>query len=357
MSPVERWTLVQPAASPGAPDLALLARRPTLPPGVTPDIIIGHGRITGPAALTLAEDIFPGARRVHVVHMAPDEIEWLKVGRRGDAGERAETLTTIELELGRTAYLLLAVGPRLHDRYLNEMSAFGSPSPVRIDPGFDVADSTARRPPPGAPLRILLLARAEAGDASIKGLDLAARAVGLAVHRRLRGMSEIELVVRGAPPGRSESLWRKLRALAGQPSLSIVVRPFTARQDRLVADLRRASLAIMTSRKEGFGLVGVDAIVAGTPVLVSASSGLGILLQEALRPDESAHFIVPMSGDDDEDAERWSRAIEGALRDREASFGRANELRRLMSERNSWSVSIACLALALERDGATREVD
>lgn len=346
-------TLVEPSASPGAPALAALARRPILPPGVVPDVIIGHGRITGPAAQSLTEDHFPEARRLHIVHMAPDEIEWYKLGRSGDAGERAEELTRIELDLGRTAYRVVAIGPRLHARYLNELSAFDTVAPLRLDPGFDVEGVGPRHPPPGAPLKILLVGRAEPADAPLKGLDLAARAVGLAARRRGTNATEVELVVRGAPQGSSETLRRRLRSWAKLPSLHIVVRPYSTQAERLAADLLRASVAIMPSRTEGFGLVGVEAILVGTPVLVSSSSGVGGLLREVLQPDEAMRFIVPMSGDDDEDAEQWGRAIEAVLRDRDAAFGRTDELRRLLAQRKPWSAAVAGLLAALDEPASS----
>ena len=152
-----------------------LARRPTeLGEGYAPDFIIGHGRITGPAALRLAEDSFPGAKRLHFVHMAPDEIEWHKLDREIPAGLRAEDRTRQELELGKTAYRVVAVGPRLHDRYSRELHPFPCAAPIRFDPGSDAEDEAARSSPPG-PWKVLLLGRAE--DYPLKGVDLAARAL------------------------------------------------------------------------------------------------------------------------------------------------------------------------------------
>lgn len=46
--------------------------------GFTPDVIIGHGRITGQAARVQQQDSYPKAKRIHFVHMAPGEIEWYK---------------------------------------------------------------------------------------------------------------------------------------------------------------------------------------------------------------------------------------------------------------------------------------
>jgi glycosyltransferase involved in cell wall biosynthesis len=339
-------TLIDATPTPGLPEQVALARKPVLPDGFVPDIIIGHGRVTGPAAQVLAEDHFPLARRLHFVHMAPDEIEWLKLDRSDDAGERAETRTQIELDLGRTADRVVAVGPRLHDRFLNELSAFDAPSPLRLDPGFDAESSDPREPPPGKPWKVLLLGRLE--DKHLKGLDLAARAVGLAASHRGTDAAPLELLVRGARLDTSTDLRDALCEWAGLPSLSIVVRPYTTDTERLDADLRRASLVLMPSRSEGFGLVGLEAIVAGTPVLVSSESGLGALLRETLEPEQASRLVVRMSGDDDEDSEQWGRAVEAVLRDREAAFLRAAELRTRLSGQRTWAAAAAGLLAELD---------
>jgi hypothetical protein len=54
-----------------------------------------------------------------------------------------------------------------------------------------------------------------------------------------------------------------------------------------------------------------------------------------------------MSGDDDEDGERWGRAVEGMLRDREAAFRRAMEVRALLATRKTWAAAVAGLLAEL----------
>jgi glycosyltransferase involved in cell wall biosynthesis len=277
--------------------------------------------------------------------MAPDEIEWFKLDRDDDAGARAEGRTQIELDLGRTAARVIAVGPRLHNRYQRDLHPYNVPSPLRLDPGFDTQSVDLRNPPPGAPWTILVLGRLE--DDRLKGLDLAAKAVGLAASRREPGAKALELEVRGAPHNTSTELKGKLCDWSGYPALSVVVRPFTTDTESLDADVKSASLLLMPSRSEGFGLVGLEAIVAGTPVLVSSESGLGAMLREALEHEQAGRIVVPMSGDDDEDGERWGRAVEGMLRDREAAFRRAMEVRALLATRKTWAAAVAGLLAEL----------
>ncbi|WP_410611542.1 glycosyltransferase [Amycolatopsis sp. lyj-109] len=322
---------------PGGSDDAALSGLSALPEGFHPDYIIGHGRVTGPAAFQMAER-FPEARRLHVIHMAPDEIEWHKPGRKDDAGERSEKRHQLELDLSRTAHATVAVGRRLYNRYLRDLNAFESARILNLVPGFDVAEYRCETPPPGAPWKILVAGRVE--DAELKGLDIAARAVGLFVRNRPQAAPRVELVVRGAPSGESEQLRKQLLEWAGTPALDVVVRPYAVEQDSMIADLKTSTLVLMPSRKEGFGLMGLEAVAAGVPVLVSGSSGLGEHMQEALEPEDSDRVVIPVSGQFEADAEDWCRHIHATLYDRPAAFARAAHIREALVDRYTWAKAV-----------------
>jgi glycosyltransferase involved in cell wall biosynthesis len=340
-------TLVAAARTPGGSDLDALSNREALPDGYVPEVIIGHGRVTGPAAHRMHRD-FPSARRLHVIHMAPDEIEWYKLDRADDAGTRADERHRLELELASGAFRTVAVGPRLFNRYRRDLAGFPTAQVVRLDPGFDIATTTLDpRPPDGHPWRILLSGRAE--DAELKGLDIAARAVAQAA-RHLREQSGVELLVRGAPEGGSAELRNRLLAWAGSPpGFEIVVRPYSVDALHLAAELRSASLVLVPSRSEGFGLSGLEAILAGVPVLVSGASGLGELIREVGSREQSAQVVVPVVNDADADAATWAREITTSLRDRRAAFLRAADLRRDLSKDRSWADAIAGLLAHLDQ--------
>ncbi|QQM41143.1 glycosyltransferase [Streptomyces liliifuscus] len=326
---------------PGASDDLRLAGRPELPDGTLPDLILGHGRITGPAAQGLADNFFPAARRLHFVHMAPDEIEWYKPAPEGGAGLKADRRTGIERELGRTAHRVVTVGPWLHDQFLAEVKSPAGLSPLQLDPGFDSGPpGAADREPPKGRARVLLLGRVE--DAELKGVPLAAAACGM-VEKWLQdeALRGIQLLVRGAPETRVDETREKILVWAKSPRLSVVVRAYTTEQDRIEDDLNSASLVIMPSRKEGFGLAGVEAITRVIPVLVGSDSGLAELLRDKLGRERASQCVVELSGDDKKDTQRWARAIERKLRDREAAFKRAAQLRKELARRVTWADAAA----------------
>ncbi|GAA4869826.1 BREX system ATP-binding domain-containing protein [Kitasatospora terrestris] len=331
-------TLLPAPKMPGASEDMRLTSRPKLPDGGVPDLVVGHSRITGPAAKKLTDDFFPSARRLHFLHMAPDEIEWYKLDRESDAGLRAEERTDIERALGRSAHRVVTVGPRLHDQFMAEFA-----NPLRLDPGFDAAvTAVERKPPGGSPLRVLLLGRVE--DAQLKGVDLAAAACGqVAAWRQEDGLSRIRLVVRGTPEATSEEERARIGAWAASPLLHLVVREYTSTQDRIDNDLNSASLVIMPSRSEGFGLVGAEAISLGIPVLASSESGLAQLLREVLGRESADNFVVSISGNDEKDTDKWARNIDRKLRDLPAAFQQASNLRANLAEHAPWSKAAAAI--------------
>jgi glycosyltransferase involved in cell wall biosynthesis len=196
--------------------LACLLRKPALPKDFAPDIVVGHGRVTGFAAQTLVADFFPQALRIHLLHTVPSEIEWYKP-RSSDGAARAEGYERAEIDLGRTAALAVGVGPRLAEELENLLAPFPLSRPVhRMDPGLDSLVNVAmegrrpRTPPPG--MHCLFLGRAE--DMQLKGLDIAADAIA---RVRARGKQAV-LVVRGAQPGTGEALQAELSVRVRAPN-------------------------------------------------------------------------------------------------------------------------------------------
>ncbi|WP_317444291.1 glycosyltransferase [Streptomyces collinus] len=336
-------TLCPATEIPGASEDMRLTSRPKQLGGTAPDLVLGHGRITGPAAQKLTDDFFPYARRLHFVHMAPDEIEWYKPDRGNDSGLRAEERTAIERALGRTAHRVVAVGPRLHEQFLDEFRNPQGLPPLRLDPGFDCPMSnTVLTPPQGSPLRVMLMGRVE--DAQLKGVDLAAAACGrAAMWLREDGLRDVRLLVRGAPPSVVDEERRKIVGWSANPGLDVVVRAYTTAQPRIDEDLHTASLVIMPSRREGFGLVGLEAITKGIPVLISSESGLADLLRETLGHERASRFVVELSRDDAKDTDKWARAIDRKLRDCDGAFLQAAELRSEMAQQAPWSRAATAL--------------
>ncbi|MEM7522351.1 MAG: glycosyltransferase [Pseudomonadota bacterium] len=324
-----------------------LFEKPSLQSMERPDVVIGHGRITGGAADSLNRNHFQTAKRLHFIHMAPDEIEPLK-SDEVDRIEAAQERTTNEIELGLGAHRVVAVGPRLFNRFCTEFGAHDAPEPIQFDPGFDGPKLKDRRPISGDPWKILTLGRAE--DWGLKGMDIAAAAISRVNANRPSGCSRLELVIRGAPRERAEQIRAAIADRSGARADEIVLRLFTERLDAIEADIRGASVVLMPSRKEGFGLTGLEAIVQGVPVLISDQSGLAELLQAHLSPEHCARISVPTSGENTRRYDEWTEAVRRVLMDRESAFEQIRDIRSTLAERCSWAGAINALTAALSDD-------
>ncbi|EUC18604.1 glycosyltransferase [Paraburkholderia hospita] len=303
-----------------------------------PDLIIGHGRITGYAAKVQQEDSYPRAKRIHFAHMAPGEIEWYK--GKEDAAQTAAKREAMELDLCKEANLVAAVGPRLHMEFGNLLSALTAPPKLhQFIPGLH--GMTQREPAPG--VLCLILGRAE--DMELKGLDIAASAVAKLLDTGTEFESTPELVVRGAPVDTGTKLRDTLRELVYPSDLSIRVKEYTSDVDAIEQDLRRASVLVMPSRREGFGLVALEALQVGTPILVSNKSGFAEYLKTKIdNPSELQQFVVRTVDDCEESADQWCKALEFVLRDRKAAFRRTAELKEVLCAHTWESASEGLLA-------------
>jgi glycosyltransferase involved in cell wall biosynthesis len=319
---------------------------PQLPDGVTPTLLIGHSRITGPQAKDLRDKLYPDAQRTHLIHMAPDVIDWEKPDP--DVG-RVEDRTEAERDLGATAEVTAAVGHHTYQRFLRDLH--DRSQVIQLDPGFRDLPGAPRTPPPGL-LTVLLFGRME--DEQLKGVDLAARGLARALHRmRAEGRSlEVEFVVRGGNNQESLQLRDKILAWAREATPGVAVpfdvtpRSYTTRAERLEADLRRASLVLMPSRAEAFGLVGAEAIEHGVPVLISDTSGLGAHLRSRLAPADANLLVV---GADPTDPEQpWEWQIRRLLTDREDAFARVERIRKQLVADRPWTTVASELLTAVE---------
>ncbi|NVZ64811.1 glycosyltransferase [Pseudomonas gingeri] len=334
--------LLRAPGGPGAEVMSGLLRRLALPEGFSPQLVVGHGRITGPAADVQATDFFREAKRIHFVHMAPGEIEWFK--GKDDAAAQSEERERIELGLSETAALVVAVGPRLSREARNLVAALESPSDVHeMIPGFSC--SAMRSPPSG--LHCLILGRAE--DQELKGLDIGALGLAKLLDRNVRFPSDPELIVRGAPQGTGAALRTQLLNIPGAENLSIRVREYASEGNTIEGDLRRATLLLMPSRREGFGLVAQEALALGVPILVSRQSGIGEFLRHVLGDVESQHYIVEARDDLASASDEWAKRIEGVLRDPQAAFQRAHELARKLASEYSWKHAVGLLLDTIEK--------
>ena len=281
---------------------------PELP---NPHIVIGHGRKLG----TPAYHIVRGTRCkwIQFVHVFCEDLGKFKETTATavtDTIEENEEKHKMEIELCRAADAVVAVGSRLQQKYSRSLP---NVEVEIITPGIVEKfcnESIESGEHAGVLSRTLnafksyvfmktfnvfMFGRATSEDLILKGYDIVANAIG-----SLGGRFELTFV--GSSPGEHRNVERWFLQNTHIKRKQITIRGYCTKQDELKGMFHQSDLVALPSRTEGFGLVGLEAISAGVPVLVSDESGIA----EALLKVESGNAVIVRS---DEDGDEWARRI------------------------------------------------
>lgn len=235
------------------------------------------------------------------VHEAEDSVS--RVLQRGLVAP-LRLATTLLVNSRASSDVLTAVDARLARRIVvvhNGVPDAGAPAPLR-----------ERRA--GDPAHLALVARISPR----KGVDVALEAVALL---RAEGR-DVTLDVCGTPFPGYEPFEDELRARAAQPDLAGAVR-LRGYVSPTRPELDAADVVLVPSRQEPFGNTAVEALLAGRPLVASATQGL----TEIVTPGRTGLLVAPG------DAQDLARAVATLLDDprraeRLAQAGRAEAVRR-----------------------------
>ncbi|WP_411083853.1 D-inositol-3-phosphate glycosyltransferase [Streptomyces sp. cmx-18-6] len=134
----------------------------------------------------------------------------------------------------------------------------------------------------------------------LKAPDVLLRAVAVLLDRDPSLRSRIVVPIVGGPSGSGLAKPEGLQKLAARLGIADVVRFHPpVGQDRLADWFRAASVLVMPSYSESFGLVAIEAQAAGTPVVAAAVGGLPVAVR-----DEVSGFLIP-----GHDPEAYARAL------------------------------------------------
>jgi len=171
---------------------------------------------------------------------------------------RSRVLRRVGLAVLRRAALVAVVSEDLHRLAVESLGLPPEQVVVLRMPVTRVADPAP--PPSGDPVRLVA-----AGRLSVeKGFDVLLEAVGLAVQDGLD--VHLDLVGSGPEHGRltdlAAGLDGRVRMIPAQP------------RDALWERMDAAQVLVVPSRREGLGLVALEAIARGRPVIASRAGGL-----------------------------------------------------------------------------------
>ena len=268
------------------------------------DIVVGHGVKLGRQVQVIRNSSqLSNCTWVQVVHTAPEDLSRYKCySADSDAISKGETKHESEVELCKLADLVVPVGPRLKEAYISYLQRYKTGQDVlSITPGLfqrEFGDLVAKQDPnEDGEFKVLLFGRGDDEDFELKGYNIAAKAF---TDQRLKN-KPYHLIFVGAPEGKQEEVREKLLQ-RGIAEAQLTVRKFIQSRDRLKDLLCEADLAIMPSKSEGFGLVALEALSAGLPILVGSRSGFA----KALENVPHGHTCIVNS----DDPAQWAKAIE-----------------------------------------------
>ena len=310
--------LVEAEDIPGNRDpLVKLLRWPSQRP--SPDVIISHGQRFGPAAFFI-KDRNPSCKWVHFVHVNYEEMGKYKVGNNEIRTNNQKDLD--EMSCCKSADVVVAVGPQLLDRYSRRLSIEQKKVQV-FYPGLSKEfQNLPQKEFERREFHVYIFCRCSSEDFELKGVDLVADAVG-------KLGKNYKLHVVGVQRNEEEIFLKNIIETTEATKNQLFLREYCNNQEEMRRMKYEADLVAMPSRAEAFGLIGLEALSVGVPLLVSAASGLGMTFKKL---EFGNNFVV-----ESDDSEEWARRIE-SMKQKGISL-RTNEIevmRRLYDEKYKW---------------------
>ena len=306
------------------------------------DIVVGHGVKLGRQVQLIRDSAqFPNCKWVQVVHTAPEDLSRYKC--YSDPISKGETKHESEVELCKLADLVVPVGPKLKEAYTSYLQRCKTDQDVlSITPGLfqrEFGDLVAKQDPnEDGEFKVLLFGRGDDEDFELKGYNIAAEAF---TDQRLKN-KPYHLFFVGAPEGKQQEVRGKLLQ-RGIAEAQLTVRKFIKSRDKLKDLLCEADLAIMPSKSEGFGLVALEALSAGLPILVGSRSGFAKALENVLHGNAC---IV-----NSDDPAEWAKAIKAVRIRHGMRLQEIKSLRASYGEMYSWKEQCETLVNRMQKMG------
>ncbi|XP_078583816.1 uncharacterized protein LOC144866328 [Branchiostoma floridae x Branchiostoma japonicum] len=300
-------------------------RYPNLPTDV--DFIVGHVNITSGAARQIKEKRLPIAKLVQVTHAIPEETSHYQGDNKVmSIGEETDSI----LDDLRHADVIFSVGPLIYDYYTHQTKQLQLqhheflPKPSDIFSKMQVNYVNTKT-------KVVLSVGRIKGMERLKGYDLVAKSMFIVLEH----LPNTKWRAFGVSPEDFPESKKAIQAHLERGQIHFTPLKNTT-QEELSEEMKRAHVVLMPSRAEPFGLVGLEAIAAGVPVLVSDKSGLAWFLDK--HPDLDRP-IVEIEDDDDKAAETLAKCIIRVLKDGSKEFEAARKMKEHLLSSKPWEAS------------------
>ena len=286
------------------------------------DIVVGHGVKLGKQAQVIKNS--KKCKWVQMVHTDPEELSMFK--SYSNLNSKSEEKDKTEVELCELADHVVGIGPKLSEAFRSYLRGCQKDDNILdFTPGvFEEFETVKQVPSERKPRSVLVFGRGDVEDFNLKGFDIAGRAIA--------ALKDTRLLFVGAPEGKHEEIAERLKR-CGVPLNRLRVRGFVEDRESLKRLFQEVDLVVISSRTEGFGMTGLEALSAGLPVVVSHNSGFG----EALcNVPFGSSFVV-----NSEDPADWSAAIQKLWdKDRKSRLNEVKTLRDLYGRKYNWAEQI-----------------
>ena len=295
------------------------------PKDLSIDVVIGHDVKLGRQGQVIRNSLqLNNCKWVQVVHTAPEDLGKYKI--YSEPTSKGEQKHQVEVDLCKRADLIVSVGPRLTEFYSSYLRGCKKDKDIfSFTPGlFDREFGDLVQSAHGnGDFRVLIFGRGDKEDFELKGYNIAAQAF---TDPRLK-KKPYQLIFVGAPEGKQDDVRERLLQ-CGVAKEQLIVRTFVRSRGKIKDLLCEADLAIMPSKSEGFGLVALEALSAGLPILVGSRSGFA----KALENIPHGHSCIVYS----DDPAKWAEAIEAVRVRQEMRLKEINSLNKSYDKMYSW---------------------
>ena len=293
------------------------------------DVIVGHGvKLGSQVQLIKRHAQFQNCKWVHVVHTAPENLG--KYKDYDNPNLRGEEKHWNEIDLCKSADLVVPVGPKIakaYHSYLQECKR--DEDFFELIPGLferEFGDLPAKQKPKEEEddFIVLLCGRGDKEDFELKGYNIAVEAFA---NKQLKG-KHYSLLFVGSPKGKQDEVRERLLKY-GITEEQLTVREFVKRRERMKELFCEVDMVIMPSKAEGFGLIALEALSAGLPILVGSNSGFARAIKNI---PLGKYRIVGDSGDPG----KWAEAIEDVRDRHKVVLDESKSLKESYGKEYSW---------------------
>ncbi|KAI8482576.1 hypothetical protein Bbelb_397240 [Branchiostoma belcheri] len=299
-----------------------------LPPEIRS--IVGYSEVTSRAAVRIRQERYSKSNATVILFTTdiPEDTEYYKGDEKAmGIGKKEDSI----LEDAQEADVVFSLGKKIFDHFENQFRAIPAskrprhvkfvprPSKIFEDAEVEYKDTET--------MVVLSIGRVK-GVEKLKGYDLAAETLSIVAEK---------IKIKWHVIGFNKDDFEATKAILGyckSANLQVTFLPYGTQKD-ICKEMMKAHLVLMPSRAEPFGLVGLEAIAVGVPVLVSSKSGLADFIHEHV--DELHHSIVDMDGSDEGvTVKLLAQSIERMLKHNRAEFKTAARGKQQLLSTKYW---------------------